>query len=343
MDNFSNSIDFPSFEKKLEDLIVSYKDELWGVLRYMFHGYIVPLEIQQETLLLRRHLHDLSDQNNFQTSTGILSIEKIEELGNISYITCSYGNTILEIGLELVQDNEWWKYPTTQIHYKDQTYRSVRYNGDVYNHMHHQQTFMDNKYLRPTVDQWLLDIPQAQCISLFHTMHDLPEIVQGDVQYGEKTDKNCENEDKVIVDLIQQKKGNFSPSELHFCAELFKNLESPTSFFKWGEKLNYIKDAMEAFDGSFSVNNYHNNPMLLCYDILERNLPSFLDKEKKYKLHSFTNSKKDIMLSLGELDASKFFFHENKNKLEEIIMDSNDYNKNNLKEIRYKLCHKYEL
>jgi hypothetical protein len=63
----------------------------------MFHGYIVPLEIQEEVVLLRRQFHHLQEASTFKTSKGHLVINNIDKIGDMYYMIYSYGDKNIEL------------------------------------------------------------------------------------------------------------------------------------------------------------------------------------------------------------------------------------------------------
>lgn len=321
-----------SLLKKDNQLLVShYEKELWGVIRYMFNEYIVPLEIQDDVVVLRRNLHTLQSNTIWHNKKWEeLHIQHIHHKDNQYSIEYNKWWKTYHLGFNLINDPTRWDKTVTEIIYQWKTYRSVQYNGDVNNHMHHQQTIFDQKYLLPSVEQGLISEINRDLISLFHGVHDLPEIDTWDDQYGTKSEKNSTQESEVIVKLIKDSGiQQITESKQQLYSLLFHYLENPKNFFKWWEKLNYIQDAINVFK---KWHIFLHNPEGLIYQVLENQLPSFLDKTPSYILTDFTNHNNDKKISLYELDASKKFFLDSQNDLTMIIEENNGKNKDQLKQ-----------
>ena len=297
MKDILTQIEFEVLKSRLNSLVKYYEKDLSGVLRYMFKWFIVPPVIQEEVVFLRRNLDNLKNWDKL-----ILSDNNTIEIKEIlKYISCYDIRYIkndkpYQVSFELKKDSNRGDHNITEIGYLWKKYRSVPYNGDVYNHMHHQQDFFDDMYLKPSLEQGIIDEKNLQLLSLFQKIHNLPEIKKWDIQYGIKTQWDCDDEKDIIIDQIRESKLKFSIYEQEYCAKLFSQLEWSTSFFKWWEKLNYIADAIRVFNQD---KQYLNDPLLLIDNIFTNNLESFWNKEKNYTFHNFFNNTNNIEIIKG--------------------------------------------
>lgn len=226
------------------------------------------------------------------------------------------------ITLQHTYDQQRWNYPHTTIVYHESIYKSLPYNGDLLNHHHHQQELFDQEYLPSLVQQWIISQANADLMSVFHGVHDVPEIEQWDAQYGTKTHDNALWESEIIRTLIKGSNYMIPPEDLSLYEQLFVHLENPNNIFKWGEKLNYMNDIMRVYTNQWK---YINKPEQMIVDVLNTQFPSFTTAEKKYIITDFfDHPQEDNKIALSTLDASQTFFNHNKHTLQHIVSDMNN-------------------
>lgn len=272
--------DLSQLETKHHNLITRYERELSGVLRYMFHGFIVPLEIQDAVVILRRNLHTLAAWEELHLPWNVpASIKVITVTNSKNHHTVRFINTtgnLEEIRFTLENDPSRWDFPITEIHRKNKTYRSVPFHGDVRNHLHHQHDFYREEYLEFLLQSWLINPNDAIVMQLFHQIHDLPEIVKWDIHVNDKWSSDAEDESAVIRQLLQDSGILYTPAEIDFVAQLFRVFEQPSNYFKWWERLNYILDALRAYRAGQHFFNGHTD---MIGNILGNQLPYFYDEK----------------------------------------------------------------
>ena len=110
---------------------------------------------------------------------------------------------------------------------------------------------------------------------ILNAFHDQPEMFKGDVVYDAKNSWNESDEVDYARDIINAM--NLSIGKKEFLLELYSVADDKTSFFKFYERMRYLKDAVNVFEYKKLWHNY-NNPDALVYNVLANQIPRFDDQ-----------------------------------------------------------------
>ncbi len=233
-----NSVDLEGFDKKNINLVEHNKEKLSAEIRYLFKWLILPLEIQDIAKNLRRN-HTSQEE----------------------FVPIKIGEH--DFNIELINDHERGKYwKITEFQRWENKYRSVPYNWDVYNHLHHQHPFYE-EYVESLVSAWIISELYWRLLVLYHRIHDVPEAVNWDDFVDDKTSENAEEEAKVIIDQINDSWIYYTEKEKELAATLFQIFEWNEIVFKPWEIVNYWNDSINSrYD-----NNYLNSKKIFSLDV----------------------------------------------------------------------------
>lgn len=303
-------------------MITYYELALSGVLRYMFSGNIVPLEIEEAVVVLRKNLHTLIPWQTLIArkpalwSIRVQSIDRtwstIEPKHTITFINTTWQEET--ITFSLICDLERWAFPITEITRKDRTYRSVPLHGDVRNHLHHQHTFYEAEYVSPLVDAWMISWDDATALGLYHKVHDVPEMIKWDKHVNDKAWHDAHEESSLIRQILIAANVWYTQQEIDFVANSFLVFEQPDNYFKWGERLNYILDALRAYKTATTF--YHQHEYLVG-GILQNQLEYFINSKKTVTITPL--KWKQNTLPFAYLPSSQIFLEKYKDQIQEVL------------------------
>ena len=305
---------------KHDKLINYYGKDLSGVLRYMFSGNIVPWEIEEAAVVLRRHLHSLTVWQTLKTKSNSsvaiqdfsVSESAIKPTYSVTFINTNWKTE--RIVFSLVNDPDRWVFPVTEVTWNEATYRSVPFHGDVRNHLYHQNDFYQKEYVTPLIDAWLISWDDATVINLYHKIHDVPEIISWDIYVNDKTWADAHKESSLIRKILVNSYVWYTQQEIDFIANSFLVFEQPTNYFKWWERLNYILDALRAYKTAATFYHQHEH---LVGGILQNQLEYFINSKK---IVSITPLQwKQNKLPFSYLPSSEVFLKKYGKEIEEIL------------------------
>jgi hypothetical protein len=311
-------IDPTALSNKHERLTTYYWNDLSGVLRYMFHWFIVPLEIQDAVVVLRRHLHTLQkwEKLTLQTNTSKnITINDISISVNSYTITFTNIDNHQEVVTFSLQDDQWrGNFITTEIKRNGTSYRSVPFHWDVRNHLYHQHDWYKKEYLNPLASSWLIWEEDIQIIHLFHQIHDVPEMVKWDKHVNDKSWWDAQEESTLIRSIIEESHIKYTPNEIDFTSNSFTVFEQPSNYFKWWERLNYILDAVRSYH---SAKDFFHNHTNLTTNILRNQLTYFIDEQKKVWVTPLIWKPKQIPFK--ELPSAHIFLNTHWKEIQEVL------------------------
>jgi hypothetical protein len=192
-------LDLRQLDSKNKLLIEDYATELRAVVRYLFKGQVVPHEIQEHCKTLFPKLEEVSTWTRIKMQEdelqyGIKAVAPKER--SINIFEKDKGVTSLRI--RLTRDLAWGNHPLWEIMYNNTLYREVPYNGNVYSHLHHQHPWYEKAYLGSLEDAHIITSTQKELLTVFHRIHDLPEMNNGDHFAPEKHDGHIEDDTHAI-------------------------------------------------------------------------------------------------------------------------------------------------
>lgn len=243
-----------------------YKNDLSHILRYWDNEYIVPKEIEKITKSLVKGKYVIDKwQCLFDAHTNEVLAEVAYREWN-SYILDLPNNQTIPLyaeknraGLHLFEWNE-------------QMYNELPESWNTYRHTITQAhdiecfSFLDFDHHK----EWWVMLHK-----ILNAFHDQPEMFKGDVVYDAKHSWNESDEVDYAREIIEEM--NLSTGKKDFLLELYSVADDKTSFFKFYERMRYLKDAVNVFEHKKLWHNY-NNPDALVYNVLANQIPRFDDQ-----------------------------------------------------------------
>ncbi len=309
-------IDLHQLDSKNKQLIEEYQQELRGVVRYLFKGQVVPSSIEQHCKILFTEVESVKTWTRIKQPNDIQYGVKMIRDNERSINVFQPGQDVIRMYMRLVDDAAWGRYPLWEIAHDSKIYREVPYNGNVYSHLHHQHPWFEVSYLTSLADAGLITPTQKELLTVFHRVHDLPEISNGDQFALDKHDGHTEKDSHAIGILIDVAKLDYTDAEKKCMQSLFHTFEWNDTVFKPGEIINYFRDAINVFD----QRHFYAHDAGFALSIFNNYFPRFLDRTHAVTLlHDDKKSKQRSTLPLQDIPLAKVFFNENAAKINLII------------------------
>lgn len=270
--------------------------------------------------------------NDFQC-TWFLSNTKEERNGFEHYkLTYSENNSVKEIELRRIRDKSRSKDSRIrEFVYEWKTYRTWKNDGDVYNHLLYQHRNYNSRFLYALLNDNHINQDQFKLLSLFHLLHDLPEMVVAD-EFAFSKEQTGTSEAKIIKDLLLKTDISFDNNEIELIEYLFSELEDPKNLFKLWEMIYYMKWGVSAFKASDYAyfNTWANAITSLVINSLDKLVCEWSSWTNYYK-NSWFGLKEDIYINECELIALapiRNFFQQYANIIDHIICNAyNNFDK----------------
>ncbi len=310
-------IDLRQLDSKNKLLIEDYATELRAVVRYLFKGQVIPLEIQEHCKALFQKLEDIHTWTRLkmpenELQYGIKAVGNKERSINIF----EQGTWVKTLRIRLTRDLAWGNHPLWEIVYNNTLYREVPYNGNVYSHLLHQHPWYEQKYLTSLADANIITRTQKELLAVFHRIHDLPEMNNGDHFAPDKHEGHIEEDAHAIWLILDYANVEYTPAEKTFIQWLFTRFEGNDTVFKPGEIINYFRDALNVFDHR----HFYAHDAGFALSIFNNYFPRFLDRTHTVTLlHDDKISEQRSTLPLQDIPLAKVFFNENAAKINQII------------------------
>lgn len=309
-------IDLHQLDSKNKLLIEEYQQELRGVVRYLFKGQVVPSSIEQHCKILFAEVENIHTRTRIKKTNDVQYGIKMTSPQEWSINIFQPGHDVIRLHMRLIYDTARGAYPLREIAYEKKIYREVPYNGNVYSHLHHQHPRFENAYLASLVQAGLITPTQKDLLAIFHRVHDLPEISNGDQFALDKHDGHTEKDSHAIGMLIDIAKLDYTQQEKKYMQTLFQNFEGNDTVFKPWEIINYFRDALNVFD----QRHFYAHDAGFSLSIFNNYFPRFLDRAHAVTLlHNDKKSEQRSTLPLQDIPLAKVFFHENASKIDHMI------------------------
>ncbi len=310
-------IDLHNLDSKNKLLIEDYATELRAVVRYLFKGQVVPQEIQEHCKVLFPKLEDIHTWTRLkmpenELQYGIKTVGNKERSVNIF----EQGTWVKTLRIRLTRDLAWGNHPLWEIVYDNTLYREVPYNGNVYSHLLHQHPWYVQKYLTSLADAHIITDTQKELLTIFHRIHDLPEMNNGDHFAPDKHEGHIEEDAHAIWLILDYANVEYTLPEKTFIQWLFTRFEGNDTIFKPGEIINYFRDALNVFDHR----QFYAHDAGFALSIFNNYFPRFLDRTHTVTLLPEDKlSEQRSTLPLQDIPLAKVFFQENVIKINHII------------------------
>lgn len=243
-----------------------HKNDLSHILRYWDNEYVVPHEIEKITkaLVKQKYIID-KGQSLYDAHTN-------EALADVMYK--QWGIYILALPndqkIQLSVDKD--RFGLHMFEWNEQRYNKLPESGNTYRHTITQAhdiecfSFLDFDHHK----EWWLMLHR-----ILNAFHDQPEMFKGDVVYDAKHSWNESDEIDYAREIIDAM--DISTGKKEYLLELYSVADDKTSFFKFYERMRYLKDAVNVFHHQKLWHNY-NNPDALVYNVLANQIPRFGDQ-----------------------------------------------------------------
>ncbi len=227
-----------------------------------------------------------------------------EQYNGFEYYKLEYleNELVKEIEMRRIRDRSRSKDSRIrEFIYEWRTYRTWKNDGDVYNHLLYQHRNYNSRFLYALLNDNYIDQNQFKLLSLFHLLHDLPEMIVPD-EFAFSKEQTWASEALIIKDLLLKTDVLFDDNEILLIEYLFSELEDPKNMFKLWEMIYYMKWWVSAFKASDYeyFNTWANAITSLVINSLDKLVCEWSKSKDCYK-NSWFGLKEDIYIDTCDL------------------------------------------